>query len=40
MKIRRVGAELFPRGQTDRQTDNTELTVGFRYFVNVPKKRG
>jgi hypothetical protein len=40
MKIRPVGAELFHTdGQTDRQTDKKDLTVAFRNFANVPKKK-
>jgi len=36
-----VGAELFHAdGRTDEQTDMTLLTVAFRHFVNVPRKRG
>jgi len=38
MKIRPVGAEIVPCGQTDRQTDITTLIVAFRNFANAPKK--
>ena len=41
MKIRPVGAELFNAertdGQTDRQTDITNLIVAFRNIANAPK---
>jgi len=37
MKIRLVGAELFPRGWTDRQKDMTKLIVAFRNFTNALK---
>jgi len=36
-KIRPAGAELFPCGQTDRQTDTTKVTVTFRNFANAPE---
>jgi len=36
-KIRPVGAEVFPRGWTERQKDTTELIVAFRNFTNAPK---
>ena len=34
MKIRSVGAELFP---ADRRTDMTKVIVAFRNFANAPK---
>jgi hypothetical protein len=38
MKILPVRGELFHGdGQTDRQTDMTELIGAFRNFANVPK---
>jgi len=40
MNIRTVGAQVFPRGQTDRQTDMTSLIVATRNFANVPKMTG
>ena len=40
MKIRPVGAELFHAdGRMDGRTDMTKLTVAFRNFANVPKKK-
>jgi hypothetical protein len=40
MNIRPVEAELFHAdGRTNRQTDKTKLTVAFRNFAHVPKKR-
>jgi len=30
------GSQVAPRGQTDRQTDMTKLTVVFRNFANAP----
>jgi hypothetical protein len=40
MKMRPVGAELFyAEGQSDWQTDRTELIVAFRNFANAPKKK-
>jgi len=38
MKIRVVGAELFPRGQKDGRTDLTKLTVAFSNYANAPTK--
>ena len=38
MKIRPVGAELFPCGQTDRRTNMTKIMFVFRKFVKAPKK--
>jgi hypothetical protein len=32
-----VGAEFYVEGQTDRQTDMTQLIVAFRNFANAPK---
>ena len=39
MKISPVRAELFQCGQTDRQTDMTELMVAFCNFTNARKNR-
>ena len=36
LKISPLGAELF---HADGQTGMTKLTVGFRNFVNAPKKK-
>ena len=37
MKIRPVGSRVVPCGQTDRQTDITQLIVDFRNFANASK---
>jgi hypothetical protein len=33
------GSRVSPRGQTDRQTDMTQLIAAFRNFANAPRKR-